>query len=183
MDTSSAERLEREHEQLFHELRAIIPGVEVLFAFLLTVAFSERFEILTTAQQGIFFATFLCSGLSLVLLLAPAAFHRVRFRQGDKEAMMRAANVEAIAALALLSAAMSGSVFLITDILYGRWAAYTASSALFVVACALWWGHPLSRNGCRETSPRRMVTRRKWQRSREVVPRRFIARQERKLTQ
>ncbi len=143
---SSSENLEREHEQLFHELRSIIPGVEVLFAFLLTVAFSERFELLTETQRAIYFATFLCAGLSLVLLLAPAAFHRVRFRQGDKEAMMRAANVEAIAALALLSVAMSTSVFLITDVLYERWASCAASIGLFIIACALWWVHPLSRN-------------------------------------
>ena len=142
----SAEDLEREHEQLFHELRSIIPGVEVLFAFLLTVAFSERFEALTETQRRIYFVTFLSAGLSLVLLLAPAAFHRVRFRRGDKEAMMRAANVEAIAALGLLSIAMSTSVFLITDVLYDRWASYGASIGLFVVACVLWWGHPLSRH-------------------------------------
>ena len=138
-------RLEREHEQLFDELRSIIPGVEVLFAFLLTVAFTERFEQLTDLQRGVYYATFFCAGLTLVLLLAPSSFHRIRFRQSDKNALLRAANIEALAALALLAFAIAGTVFLITDVMFSTTAAVVASAAIFLVAASLWWVYPLSR--------------------------------------
>src|SRR6187431_3070411 len=115
---TDSERLEREHEELFDELRSIIPGVQVLFAFLLTVAFTERFEDLTDLQRGVYYATFFCAGLTLVLLLAPSSFHRIRFRQHDKDALLRAANVEALAALALLAFSIAGTVFLITDVMF-----------------------------------------------------------------
>jgi len=142
---TNTERLEREHEQLFDELRSIIPGVEVLFAFLLTVAFTERFEQLTDLQRGIYYATFFCAGLTLVLLLAPSSFHRIRFRQSDKDALLRAANVEALAALALLAVSIAGTVFLITDVMFTTAAAVVAASTIFLVAAALWWIYPLSR--------------------------------------
>ena len=140
------DKLEREHEQLFDELRSIIPGVEVLFAFLLTVAFTERFEDLTDLQLGVYYATFFGAGLTLVLLLAPSAFHRIRFRQHDKDALLRAANVEALAALALLAFSIAGAVFLITDVMFSTTAAVVASVAIFLVAALLWWVYPLSRH-------------------------------------
>ena len=142
---SDTERLEREHEQLFDELRSIIPGVEVLFAFLLTVAFTERFEQLTDTQRGVYYATFFCAGLTLVLLLAPSSFHRIRFRQSDKDALLRAANVEALAALALLAVSIAGTVYLITDLMFTTTAAVVASATIFLVAAGLWWIYPLSR--------------------------------------
>ena len=140
------DKLEREHEQLFDELRSIIPGVEVLFAFLLTVAFTERFEDLTDLQLGVYYATFFGAGLTLVLLLAPSAFHRIRFRQHDKDALLRAANVEALAALALLAFSIAGAVFLITDVMFSTTAAVVASMAIFLVAALLWLIYPLSRH-------------------------------------
>jgi predicted membrane channel-forming protein YqfA (hemolysin III family) len=139
------ERLQREHEQLFHELRSIIPGVEVLFAFMLTVAFTERFERLTDAQRSVYYATFLCAGVAILLLLAPASFHRVRFRQDDKEAMLRIANVEAIAALVLISIAVAGTVFLITDLMFSSTLATVVSALVWVATGVLWWGVPLTR--------------------------------------
>jgi cation transport ATPase len=139
------DRLEREHEELFHELRSIIPGVEVLFAFLLTVAFTARFEQLTALQRAVYYTSFFCAGLTLVLLLAPSSFHRIRFRHRDKDALLRAANVEALAALALLALSIAGSIFLITDLMFSTAAALVASAAIFLVAAALWWGYPMSR--------------------------------------
>lgn len=144
-DETAAERLEREHEELFHELRSIIPGAEVLFAFLLTVAFTERMETLTSVQRGVYYGTFMCAGTSLVLLLSPSAFHRVRFRHRDKDAMMRKANVEAIAALALISTSIAGAVFLITDLLFSTVLATVTGVAIWAVASTLWWIVPLSR--------------------------------------
>jgi hypothetical protein len=144
-EETPAERLEREHEELFHELRSIIPGAEVLFAFLLTVAFTERMETLTSLQRGVYYGTFMCAGVALVLLLGPSAFHRVQFRQRDKDAMMRTANVEAIIALALISLSIAGAVFLITDLLFATVLATVIAVAIWSVASTLWWIVPLSR--------------------------------------
>lgn len=142
---TSEERLQREHEQLFHELRAIIPGVEVLFAFMLTVAFTERFQRLTDVQRWVYYLTFLCAGVGLLLLLAPASYHRVQFRRGDKEAMMRIANVEALTALIIISLAVAGTVFLITDLMFTTLAATVVASTMWTLICVLWWGVPLTR--------------------------------------
>jgi hypothetical protein len=137
-----AERLDRELEELFHELRSIIPGAEVLFAFLLTVAFTGKFAELTSVHRWTYFITFLCSGLALVLLLAPSAFHRMRFRQGDKETMLRAANREALTALALISFAIAGTIYLVTDLMFDTAAAIVAAGSVWLVAAVLWWGYP-----------------------------------------
>jgi hypothetical protein len=142
---SEQDKLDREHEQLFHELRSIIPGVEVQFAFLLTVAFSQRFESLTEVQRNVYYVTFVLSGISLVLLLAPSSFHRVRFRQHDKEVMMRWANVEVLVALFLTSLSIAGTVFLISDLLFTTWFALLAGSAVWAATSALWWLGPLMR--------------------------------------
>ena len=144
-DESHDEQLQREHEQLFHELRAIIPGAAVLFAFMLTVAFSDRFEDVTTLQRSVYYVTLLTAGTALLLLLAPASFHRVQFRRHDKEVMMRVANTEAIVALVLVSLAIAGAVFLITDLLFTTVAAVAVAVALWVVTSLVWWGVPLSR--------------------------------------
>jgi hypothetical protein len=142
---TAAERLEREHEELFHELRAIIPGAEVLFAFLLTVAFSQQMDKLSSVQRGVYYGTFMTAAVALVVLLGPAAFHRVRFRRRDKEAMMRAANIEAILALALISLSIAGAVFLITDLLFTTVLAVITSVTIWTVTSVLWWVVPLSR--------------------------------------
>lgn len=144
-EESHDEQLQREHEQLFHELRAIIPGAEVLFAFMLTVAFSSRFEDVTDLQRWVYYVTLLTAGTALLLLLAPASFHRVQFRRHDKEAMMRVANTEAIAALVLISLAIAGTVFLITDLLFTTVAAGVVAATLWLATGLVWWGVPLSR--------------------------------------
>jgi hypothetical protein len=142
-DEAKAEELEREHEELFHELRSLIPGAEVLFAFLLTIAFSNRFAEVTALQERVYFATFLCAGIALVLLLAPAVYHRVRFRQRDKENLMRYANREALAASVFVVLSIGGTVFLITDLLYSAGWASVAAGAVAGLAAALWWVLPL----------------------------------------
>lgn len=142
---ASSTELEEEHSELLDELRAVIPGAEVLFAFLLTASFTERFDRLNDRQRGVYLFVFLASGLALVLLLAPSVFHRVRFRQGDKEAMLRIANTEALVALGVMSISIPAAVFLVTDIVYGgRWA---LASGLVTLATTLgvWWSIPVRR--------------------------------------
>jgi predicted membrane channel-forming protein YqfA (hemolysin III family) len=142
---TKAEQLEREHEELFHELRATIPGAEVLFAFLLTVAFTNRFDELTPVQRDVYYSTFLCSATALVLLLAPSAYHRIQFRRHDKENMLRLANKEALAGTILIAFSITGAGFLITDILFASKWASLAAGVLAALAGALWWALPLSR--------------------------------------
>jgi Family of unknown function (DUF6328) len=139
------QRLDREHEQLFHELRSIIPGVQIQGAFLLTVAFTQRFERLNDFQRDVYYVTFLLAAGSLVLLLAPPAFHRVQFRRHDKEMMIRAANVEVIAALVLVSLSLAGTLLLITDLIFPIGIAIAAAVVTMVVTSLLWWAFPIAR--------------------------------------
>ena len=116
---SHKERVDRELIELLNELRVALPGVQVLFAFLLTVPFQGAFSDLTGVQETVFFITFLLVAATTALLMAPTAYHRIRFREGDKERMLRTANKQAIAGIALLTLAMGGAVFLVTDVIYG----------------------------------------------------------------
>jgi Family of unknown function (DUF6328) len=86
------ERLEREHTELLEELRALIPGAQVLFGFLLAIRFTSPFTDLSTVQRYVYYATLLATAVALVLLLAPSAYHRLRFREGDKDVMVRKGN-------------------------------------------------------------------------------------------
>ena len=101
-DEQPEERLNRELIELLNELRVALPGVQVLFAFLLTVPFSDRFQTLTGSQRAIYFATFVGTTIATGVLMAPTAYHRIRFRQGDKERMLRTSNRFAIAGIAFL---------------------------------------------------------------------------------
>lgn len=144
-EAEQGSRLDREHEELFHELRSIIPGAEVLFAFLLTIAFTARFQELTDSQRAVYFGTFGCASGALILLLAPTAFHRVRFRQRDKERMVRLANIEMIVAMVLISVSIVGTSYLISSLVFDERWAFSISAAGFVVISLLWWAVPLAR--------------------------------------
>jgi len=132
------ERKARELGELLQELRVMLPGVQVLFAFLLTVPFSARFGYLTPVQQAVFFGTLLCTALSAGLLLAPSAHHRLLWRQQAREHRLRVANRLAIAGMVLLVVAMVGVMFVITDLLFGSVVA--AISGFFL---CVWFLMPL----------------------------------------
>lgn len=129
-DEEEWERLDRNLDELLQELRIALPGVQVLFAFLLAVPFQQRFEQVTAFQKYLYFATLLLAAGSMFLLMAPTAFHRLTFRRQQKAALLRLSNRLSIAGLALLSLAVVGAVTLITDFLFD-------SSAATVVVCAL----------------------------------------------
>jgi predicted membrane channel-forming protein YqfA (hemolysin III family) len=144
-DESHDERLDRELIELLNELRVALPGVQVLFAFLLAVPFSQRFEQLTGVQEDVFFAAFLCTAVSTALLIAPSAYHRLRWRERDKEQLLRTSNRLAIAGTAFLAAAIVAVVYLVTDLIYGA-----VTSVIVAVAAAamfgwLWYALPLVR--------------------------------------
>jgi hypothetical protein len=138
-------RLEREHNELLQELRSLIPGAQVLFGFLLAVAFTARFETLGDTQRYVYYATLLSTGIALVLFLAPASYHRLRFREGDKDYLLRKGNREAIAGTVAGSLALTGVVYLITSIEFGTTEAIVASLAFFAFTAWRWWSHALYR--------------------------------------
>jgi predicted membrane channel-forming protein YqfA (hemolysin III family) len=138
-------RLDRELIELLNELRVALPGVQVLFAFLLAVPFTERFERLTQVQRDVFFAVFLSTAIATALLIAPSAYHRLRWRERAKEQMLRTSNRLAIAGTIFLAAAIVGVVYLVTDLLFGLAATLVATLGAGVMFAWLWYGLPLVR--------------------------------------
>jgi Kef-type K+ transport system membrane component KefB len=140
---SGEERRNRELIELLNELRVALPGVQVLFAFLLAVPFANGFPKLGELDRHVFFVAFIATALSTVCLIAPSSYHRLRWRDHDKERMLVVSNWLTIAGLALLAVAITAVVFVITDFLFHRaWAA--AFTAIVAVAfLVLWFGLPL----------------------------------------
>jgi hypothetical protein len=145
-DETEEERLDRNLMELLQELRVAIPGVQVLFAFLLVVPFNQRFPDITTFQQTIFFVTLLLATSATAFLIAPTVHHRVQFREQDKERIVITANRFAIVGLALLAAAMTGAILLITDMLYKSTTVTIVSAVVAVMFFALWYAVPLRRS-------------------------------------
>ena len=129
-EESEKQRRDRELIELLNELRVAIPGVQVLFAFLLIVPFSNGFPKMTAAQRDVFFVAFLCTTVSALLLIATSAHHRLRFRDKDKERLVTRGNSLAVAGLSFLAVAMTAVAFLITDVLFSEpWPAVVAGLA------------------------------------------------------
>jgi uncharacterized protein involved in cysteine biosynthesis len=116
-DESEKERLDRNLGELLQELRVALPGVQVLFAFLLVVPFNQRFAEITSFQRTIYFITLLCATSACACLIAPTAHHRIEFREQDKERIVFGGNRLAIIGLTLLATAMTGAITLVTDCL------------------------------------------------------------------
>lgn len=139
------ERVDRELIELLNELRVALPGVQVLFAFLLTVPFSSRFEALTDAQRRVYFVTFLATIAASASLMAPTAYHRIRFRKGDKERMLHSANRFSLAGLGLLVVAITSATFLVGDVMYDRSTALIAATSVLILLVWSWFGLALAR--------------------------------------
>ena len=144
-DEDPEERLNRELIELLNELRVALPGAQVLFAFLLTVPFSGRFPMLTDGQRAIYFATFVGTTIATGLFMAPTAYHRIRFRQGDKERMLRTSNAFAIVGIVFLALSITLAVLLITDLLFGWSVAVGVGVAVLGFLVWVWFAIPLSR--------------------------------------
>jgi len=142
---SKDERLDRELIEFLNELRVALPGVQVLFAFLLTVPFSNRFADVSDRQKDAYLIALVSAAIGCILFIAPTAHHRIRWRQRDKEALLKSANVLAVAGTVLLAIGMTASVFLITDFLFK--ATVTALVTGLVAGCFgwFWYGMPLLR--------------------------------------
>jgi Family of unknown function (DUF6328) len=141
------ERTARELIELLNELRVILPGVQFLFAFLLTVPFSQRFSELDGLETGVFFVTLLCTAIATALLMAPSAQHRILWREGVREQRLELGNTLTIAGLAFLVPAMVGAVFVVSDFIFGLWAAVVVTLLLVLFFALLWFALPLRYRG------------------------------------
>jgi hypothetical protein len=139
------ERLDRNLEQLLGELRVALPGVQVLFAFLLVVPFNQRFADITSFQQTVYFVTLLCATAACACLIAPTAHHRIEFREQDKDRIVFGGNRLTIVGLALLATAMTGAITLITDFLYSSTTTAIAAGLVGLLFIILWYAIPLRR--------------------------------------
>jgi len=136
---------DRELIELLNELRVVLPGIQVMFAFLLIVPFSQGFAQVTALQRNVYFVTFLCTAAATAFLIAPTTYHRVRWREGDKEHMLKVSNRYAIVGTFFLALGMTGVVFLITDFLYDSALAIFATAWAVGTFVFLWFGIPLMR--------------------------------------
>jgi amino acid transporter len=137
------ERADRELIELLNELRVVLPGVTVLLAFLLAVPFAKGWPRVTDFQRDVFVVAFLSTAVSVALLTAPSSYHRLRFRQGNKERMVKIGNRLAIAGIAAFAVSLEAVVLLVTDFVLSRGIAIVAVTALFAVVTVLWFVLPL----------------------------------------
>jgi hypothetical protein len=136
------QRRDRELGELLQEMRVAITGVQVLFAFLLTVPFTQRFEKLDLTERRVLFGAILSAALSSLLLIAPAANHRLLFREGIKEHLLRAANKLVIAGLMMLALGMVLSLYLVTTLVFSTPAAIVVSASTAAVVAFTWFVFP-----------------------------------------
>lgn len=139
------ERLDRELIELLNELRVALPGVQVLFAFLLTLPFTGRFAELSSVQRDVYFGTFCATTAATAFMLTPTAFHRLRWRRYDKERLLRLGNSMAITGLACLALSIGGAVYLVADVLFGKGGAAATAAVAAALIGGLWFAYPLSR--------------------------------------
>jgi Family of unknown function (DUF6328) len=144
-EESEGERLDRNLAELLQELRVALPGVQVLFAFLLAVPFQNGFKEITAFQEKVYFLTLLCTAISAALLISPTAYHRMTFRRQQKKHLVFVANRLAIGGTGFLALAMTGAIMLITDVLFGLVATAVFSAAALAMFVVLWGLLPLRR--------------------------------------
>jgi len=144
-EESEGERLDRNLAELLQELRVALPGVQVLFAFLLAVPFQNGFKEITGFQEKVYFITLLLTAISAALLISPTAYHRMTFRRQQKRHLVFIANRLSIAGISALALAMTGAIMLITDVLFGTVATLIFSAGALMMFVVLWGLLPLRR--------------------------------------
>jgi hypothetical protein len=139
------QKRDRQMLELLNELRIALPGVQILFAFLLTVPFAQGFQKITTTQRSLFYASLLATALSTICLIAPSATHRLRFHKSDRAFIIETANTYMIAGLVFLGAAVVLAIAMVTDYLYDHWVVWAAPLAIAAVLAGVWFVRPLLR--------------------------------------
>ena len=143
LEETPKERTNRELIELLNELRVAVPGVTVLFAFLLAVPFARGWTKVTTFQRDVFLVAFLATGVAVALLTAPSSYHRIRFREGNKERLVQIGNRLTIAGIAAFAVALEAVVLLVIDYVVSTGAAVAATACFTVFVAGLWYGLPL----------------------------------------
>ena len=118
-DETRLERWDRNFIELLQELRVAQTGVQILFAFLLTLPFTNRFEVIEDRDKVVYVITLVAAASATALLIAPASAHRQVFREGHKPSLVRWASRLAQAGLGFLLIAMMGAVFMVLDVVAG----------------------------------------------------------------
>lgn len=144
-DDEEEEKRDRQMIELLNELRVALPGVQILLAFLLTVPFAQGWTKTTAFQRDVFFVTLMATAISTVCLIAPSAWHRIRFHQNDRAWLIESANKIVIAGLVALAVAINGAVLLITDLLFDGTRVWIYAGLIAALMVALWFLLPLSR--------------------------------------
>ena len=139
------DKQDRQMIELLNELRVALPGVQFLFAFLLTAPFAQGFRRINGTEKALFYAALLCTTLSTICLIAPSATHRLRFHKGDRKYVIETAHKYTIAGLAFLAVAIVLALVMITDVLYEGAAIYAFPAAIAVLLVAVWFARPLLR--------------------------------------
>jgi hypothetical protein len=146
-EESPQQRVNRELIELLNELRVALPGVQLLFAFLLAVPFQQRFKQATAFQRDVYFGTLSCTFLATALMIAPSALHRLNFRRRDKQHIVATSNSLMIGGIAILGVALVGVMMLVGDVLFGTAAAVIAPVIGAVILIGLWGMLPLRIRG------------------------------------
>ena len=134
------QRLNRQMTELLNELRVAMPGVQVLFAFLLAVPFQQRFQTVNAFQRDVYLFTLLAAATATAFLVAPSAYHRIAFQAHEKERIIQMGTRQFVCGIVALAVAMTGAVLLVTDVLF------QAATTIVVVVCVaavftwLWFG-------------------------------------------
>ncbi|HYP60744.1 MAG TPA: DUF6328 family protein, partial [Thermomicrobiales bacterium] len=140
---SAAERLDRNYSELLQELRVAQTGVQILFAFLLTIPFQQRFNDIDGFQRTVYVVTLLCAAISALLLISPVSAHRVLFRRHRKDELVAFTGRVAAGGLIFLLAAMLGAVLLVVDWVANLSLALATVAGLGVIGMWFWWIQPV----------------------------------------
>lgn len=144
-EESEDARLDRNLGELLQELRVALPGVQVLFAFLLAVPFQRNFTEISPFEEKVYFITLVCTAISAALLIAPSSYHRMTFRLQQKHELVFIANRFTIVGLGFLAVAMTGALVLIADILFGGVVTVVTGVGAALMFATLWYALPLQR--------------------------------------
>ena len=133
-------RLNRQMTELLNELRVAMPGVQVLFAFLLAVPFQQRFEMVNAFQRDVYLVTLLAAATATAFLIAPSAYHRIAFQEHEKQRIIQMGTRQFICGVAALAVAMDGAVLLVTDVLFQAPTVIAVLAGVTAMFLWLWFG-------------------------------------------
>jgi len=159
IQTKDDRDFERELTLFMTELRVELPGVQILFAFMLSLPFSDKFRIASALQRNVYFFGFACCAVASALLIAPSVYHRLHWRHevSDRFEMLTSFNRFAVIGGGFLALAMSSTIFVIGNILFGHIAALVLGAVSLGMFSWLWFGFPAARRA-RELRARRRVS-------------------------